>query len=68
MLLCISVFLYFRISVFSYFILEGLVMGRGCSSRPGVFHTQCDSHVGSDHKGNISKEIKYSYSIILRKI
>ncbi|XP_023330236.1 uncharacterized protein LOC111702701 [Eurytemora carolleeae] len=29
---------------------KGLVMGRGCSSRPGVFHTQCDSHVGSDHK------------------
>jgi len=28
---------------------KGLVVGRGCSSRPGVFHTQCDSHFGSDH-------------------
>lgn len=27
----------------------GAVIGRGCSSRPGVYHTQCDSHIGGDH-------------------
>eukprot|EP00088_Acartia_fossae_P012061 TRINITY_DN16179_c0_g1_i1.p1 TRINITY_DN16179_c0_g1~~TRINITY_DN16179_c0_g1_i1.p1 ORF type:complete len:137 (-),score=3.62 TRINITY_DN16179_c0_g1_i1:14-424(-) len=26
------------------------VLGRGCSTRPAVFHTQCDDHFGSDHQ------------------
>ena len=38
-------------------VVDGEVLGRGCSSRLGVFHTQCDSHFGSGQAGQCVTEV-----------
>ena len=50
-----SLLTYFMDNTYHFiFILEGKTLGRGCSTRPAVFHRQCDSHYGSDHQGKSS--------------